>query len=180
MSRNKELFLSFLKIGLFTFGGGFAMIPLIQREMIDRRGWIKRQEFMDLLTLAQSAPGPIALNTAVFTGYKMGGIRGAIASISGVIVPSFVIIVLVAIFFTEIRHNAIVEAAFNGMRPAVVALIIVPLFSLTKGLYKWLYLVALAVALIAGMTSFSPVYLLIAGAVAGIIWELYIAKKVIK
>ena len=86
------LFTSFLKIGAFTFGGGFAMIPLIEREMIDRRGWIERTDFLELLTLAQSAPGPIALNTAVFVGYKIAGYRGALSAVTGVVLPSFIIL----------------------------------------------------------------------------------------
>ena len=124
------LFWSFLKIGAFTFGGGYAMIPLIQREVIQNRGWIKEQEFIDLLTIAQSAPGPISLNTAVFVGYRMRGYVGAIAAILGVILPSFLIILTIVIFFQEFRHNAIVDAAFKGMRPAVVALILYPVIML--------------------------------------------------
>lgn len=85
-----SLFTTFFKIGAFTFGGGFAMIPLIEREMIDRRGWIARGDFLELLTLAQSAPGPIALNSAVFVGYKIAGYRGAFSAVAGVVLPSFV------------------------------------------------------------------------------------------
>ena len=98
MNRYFELFCSFLKIGVFTFGGGYAMIPIIQAEVITRKGWIKEQEFLDLLTLAQSAPGPISLNTAVFVGYKMYGYRGALSSLLGVVLPSFTILLFVAIF----------------------------------------------------------------------------------
>lgn len=87
-----EIFWSFFKIGLFTFGGGYAMIPLIQREVIDHRKWIPASEFLDLLTLAQSVPGPIAINTAVFVGYKRSGLRGACASLLGAVLPSFLII----------------------------------------------------------------------------------------
>ena len=89
MARIIDIFLSFLKIGAFTFGGGYAMIPIIQHEVINRRKWIAEQEFIDLLTLAQTAPGPISLNTAVFVGYKCRGFMGALAAISGVILPSF-------------------------------------------------------------------------------------------
>ena len=111
------IFGSFFKIGLFTFGGGYAMIPLIEREVIDRRGWVERREFLDLLTLAQSVPGPIAVNTAVFVGYRMRGVRGALAALWGTILPSFTIILLIALFFADIRHNPVVDAAFKGMRP---------------------------------------------------------------
>ena len=162
-----EIFWSFLKIGAFTFGGGYAMIPLIQHEVIHRRRWIEERDFLDLLTLAQTAPGPISLNTAVFVGYKRRGYMGALSAILGVIVPSFLVILIVAIFFASIRDNAYVDAAFKGMRPAVVALIVAPIVGLTKGMRWWLIAVALAVALVVWHFGISPVWFLIAGAVVG-------------
>lgn len=162
-----EIFWSFLKIGAFTFGGGYAMIPLIQHEVIHKRRWIEERDFIDLLTLAQTAPGPIALNTAVFVGYKRRGYLGALSAIMGVIVPSFLVILIVAIFFASIRDNAYVDAAFKGMRPAVVALIVAPIVGLTKGMRWWLVAVALVVALVVWHFGISPVWFLIAGAVVG-------------
>ena len=162
-----DIFWSFLKIGAFTFGGGYAMIPLIQHEVIHRRRWIEERDFLDLLTLAQTAPGPIALNTAVFVGYKRRGYLGALSAIMGVIVPSFLVILVVAIFFASIRDNAYVDAAFKGMRPAVVALIVAPIIGLTKGMRWWLVAVALVVALVVWYFGISPVWFLIAGAVVG-------------
>lgn len=162
-----DIFWSFLKIGAFTFGGGYAMIPLIQHEVIHRRRWIEERDFLDLLTLAQTAPGPIALNTAVFVGYKRCGYLGALSAIMGVIVPSFLVILVVAIFFASIRDNAYVDAAFKGMRPAVVALIVAPIIGLTKGMRWWLIAVALVVALVVWYFGVSPVWFLIAGAVVG-------------
>ena len=162
-----DIFWSFLKIGAFTFGGGYAMIPLIQHEVIHRRRWIEERNFLDLLTLAQTAPGPIALNTAVFVGYKRRGYLGALSAIMGVILPSFLVILVVAIFFASIRDNAYVDAAFKGMRPAVVALIVAPIVGLTKGMRWWLIAVALAVALVVWHFGISPVWFLIAGAVMG-------------
>ena len=162
-----DIFWSFLKIGAFTFGGGYAMIPLIQHEVIHRRRWIEERDFLDLLTLAQTAPGPIALNTAVFVGYKRCGYLGALSAIMGVIVPSFLVILVVAIFFASIRDNAYVDAAFKGMRPAVVALIVAPIIGLTKGMRWWLVAVALVVALVVWYFGVSPVWFLIAGAVVG-------------
>jgi chromate transporter len=172
-----QLFISFLKIGCFTFGGGYAMIPLIEREVIDRKGWIARADFLDLLTLAQSAPGPISLNTAVFVGYKMRGLAGAVASLAGVVIPSFVIILVVAIFFADVRDNAVVDAAFKAMRPAVVALIIAPIVGLARGMNAWLIALAAAVALLVWGTGLSPIYLLIAGAATGIAWSVWIVRK---
>ncbi len=175
-----NLFGSFLKIGLFTFGGGYAMIPLIQREVIDRKQWIGRSEFLDLLTIAQSAPGPISLNTSVFVGYKIAGCRGAVASILGVVLPSFTIILLVALFFAGIRDNAVVDAAFRGMRPAVVALIVVPVISLARGMHPALYGMIAATALLVWGAGLSPVVLLPAAAAGGIAWELFITHKKLK
>ena len=143
------------------------MIPLIQHEVIHKRRWIEERDFIDLLTLAQTAPGPIALNTAVFVGYKRRGYLGALSAIMGVIVPSFVVILIVAIFFASIRDNAYVDAAFKGMRPAVVALIVAPIVGLTKGMRWWLVAVALVVALVVWHFGISPVWFLIAGAVVG-------------
>ena len=172
-----QLFYSFLKIGLFTFGGGYAMIPLIEREVITNKKWIAESEFLELLTVAQSAPGPISLNTSVFVGYKMRGYAGALAAISGVVMPSFVIILLVAIFFSDIRHNPVVDAAFRAMRPAVVALIVAPVVGLARGMRPWLVAVSAATALAVWWLGISPVYLLIAGAAAGLLWSAYTVRK---
>ncbi len=173
-----EIFWSFLRIGAFTFGGGYAMIPLIQHEVIRRRGWIEERDFGDLLTLAQSAPGPIALNTAVFVGYRICGFMGALAAVFGVVVPSFAIILVVAIFFNDIRDNTIVDAAFCGMRPAVVALIVAPIIGLARGMEAWRMAVAVAVALVVWYFGLSPVWFLMAGAVVGAVVTAYRGKEV--
>jgi chromate transporter len=178
MKQLAELFVSFFKIGLFTFGGGYAMIPIIQREVIDSRHWIEEREFLDLLTLAQSAPGPISLNTAVFVGYKMCGYKGALAALWGVILPSFLIILTVAIFFSQIRENPIVDAAFKGMRPVVVALILAPILGFTKGLHWTMISVAAAVAFVIWHFGVSPIYLLLAGAASGALWVAAKGKEV--
>ncbi len=172
-----RLFWSFFKIGLFTFGGGYAMIPLIRSEVICRRGWIAESDFLDLLTLAQSSPGPIAINTSVFVGYRMRGYAGALAAMMGVVVPSFSVILLVALFFANIRDNAVVDAAFRAMRPAVVALIVAPVAGLARGMNAWLVAVAAAVALLVWGTGISPVFLLVAGALAGLAYALYVKRK---
>ena len=169
-----RLFITFFKIGLFTFGGGYAMIPLIEREVIAKKRWIERQDFLDMLVLAQSTPGPIAVNTAVFVGYKCRGYKGALAAIMGVVIPSFVIILAVAMFFHTMRDNRWVDAAFRGMRPAVVALIVAPIVGLAKGLHWTLMAVAAATALVVWHFGFSPVWLLVVGAMGGALW---VAKK---
>ena len=173
-----EILKSFLKIGAFTFGGGYAMIPIIQYEVVNRRKWLSEKEFVELLTIAQAAPGPISLNTAVFVGYKCKGYRGALAAIMGVVIPSFVIILLVAIFFHTMRDNRWVDAAFRGMRPAVVALIVAPIVGLTKGLHCVLVAVAAATALTVWYFGFSPVWLLLAGAVGGALWAAKRGKEI--
>ena len=172
-----QLFISFLKIGAFTFGGGYAMVPLIEREVIDKKGWVKRDDFLDLLTIAQSAPGPIALNTAVFVGYRIRGLKGALSALMGIVLPAFAIILLVAIFFADIRDNQYVDAAFKAMRPAVVALIVAPIVGLAKSMSYWLWIVAAVTALAIWYVGFSPIYVLIAGAVAGLLWTLYTIKR---
>lgn len=172
-----QLFISFLKIGAFTFGGGYAMVPLIEREVIDKKGWVKREDFLDLLTIAQSAPGPIALNTAVFVGYRIRGLKGALSALMGIVLPAFTIILLVAIFFADIRNNQYVDAAFKAMRPAVVALIVAPIVGLAKSMNYWLWIVAAVTALAIWYVGFSPIYVLIAGAVAGLLWTLYTIKR---
>ena len=168
MQKLLTLFCSFFKIGLFTFGGGYAMISIIQNEVITHRGWIKEREFLDLLTLAQSAPGPISLNTSVFVGYKMYGYAGAFAALLGVVMPSFIIILIVATFFSQIRENDIIDAAFKGMRPAVVGLILAPVMGFVKGMRWWLMAISAAVALIIWYWGVSPIYMLAAGAAIGI------------
>ena len=178
MQRLRTIFASFFKIGLFTFGGGYAMLPLIEQELIAKRGWIEHKEFLDLLTLAQSVPGPIAINTSVFVGYKMRGLKGAVAALLGSVLPSFVIILVIAIFFAGIRQNPVVDAAFKGMRPAVVALIIGPVLTLSRGMHWTMLVVIAASALAIWWLDWSPIWILAAAAALGIAWELTMAKKV--
>ena len=166
-----DIFWSFLKIGAFTFGGGYAMIPLIEAEMIQKRGWLTREEFINQLTLAQSIPGPIALNTAVFVGYKTRGVKGAFAALVGVVIPSFVIILLIALYFTDFKDNPTVAAAFKGMRPAVVALIAAPIINMARGMSWWKIAVALGAAVVIWLLGVSPIAFIIIGALVGIGWS---------
>lgn len=154
------------------------MIPIIQQEVITRRGWVDERDFLDLLTLAQSAPGPISLNTAVFVGYKMYGYRGALAALAGVVLPSFSILLLVAIFFSQIRHNPIVDAAFRGMLPIVVAIMLAPVLGFMRDLHWTMMAVAAAIALAVWHFGFSPIYLLLAGGAVGLLWAAYKGKEV--
>jgi chromate transporter len=169
MRESLSLFYSFFKIGLFTFGGGYAMIPLVQREVV-RKGWILEDQFLELLTLAQSAPGPLALNTAVFVGYRVKGYRGVALSVFGIILPSFVIILIIAIYLHSFRDNHVVAAVFKGIRPAVVALMLAPVFGFSKGLGWKRGVLAVVAAFLVWYFSISPVYLIIFGALGGIAW----------
>ena len=121
----KNLFLTFAKIGAFTFGGGWAMISIIQREVVDKHRWLEEAEFLDLLAVAQSMPGILAVNISVVVGDKLRGLRGSIAAAAGTILPSFLIILAIAMFLTPetITSNPTLTAIFKGIRPAVVALI---------------------------------------------------------
>lgn len=119
-----QVFLSFFKIGAFTFGGGWAMVPLIRRELVDRQKWLEDSEFVDILAIAQSGPGPIAINTSVLCGYKVRGLPGSLVATLGSSLPSFVIILVIANFFLKIRDSKAVEAIFKGMRPAIFGLLI--------------------------------------------------------
>ena len=127
-----ESFKTFFSIGLFTLGGGYAMIPLIEKEVVDKHNWMTRQEMVDLIAIAQSCPGVFAINISVFVGYKLRKTRGALCTALGAALPSFVIILIIAMFFHAFSDNKVVAAVFRGIRPAVVALIAVPTFNLAK------------------------------------------------
>ena len=127
-----RLFWTYLKIGTFTLGGGYAMLPLIQREVVDVQHWIDEEEFLNMIALAQAAPGLIAVNSAVFIGWRIGGWRGVAGAVLGAVLPSFLIILAIAMVFSDWKEQPVVEAAFKGIRPAVVALIAAPLFKLTR------------------------------------------------
>ena len=127
-----RLFWTFMKIGTFTLGGGYAMLPLIQREVVDRQGWIDEEEFLNMIALAQAAPGLIAVNSAIFIGWRIGGWRGVCGAVLGAVLPSFLIILAIAMVFSEWKEQPVVEAAFKGIRPAVVALIAAPLVKMAR------------------------------------------------
>lgn len=129
-----QLFWVYLKIGTFTIGGGYAMLPLIEREVVDKHHWIDAKEFVNMIALAQAAPGLIAVNSAIFIGWKIYGWKGIVATVLGAVLPSFIIILIVAMLFKEIQHNPTVEAIFKGVRPAVVALIAAAVIRMAKNI----------------------------------------------
>ncbi len=127
-----ELFATFFRIGSFTFGGGYAMIPLIEREVVENKKWVTSDEVIDVFAVAQSMPGAIAINSSTFIGYKIAGKRGAIIATAGVILPSLLIITLIAMFFSKVQDSPIVKAVFSGIRPAIVALILTAAIKVSK------------------------------------------------
>ncbi len=159
-----QLFWTYLKIGTFTLGGGYAMLPLIQREVVERKAWIDEEEFLNMIALAQAAPGLIAVNSAIFIGWRVGGWRGVCGAVLGAVLPSFLIILAIAMVFTEWKNLPSVEAAFKGIRPAVVALIAAPLFKMAKAAkITWLTALApVAVALLIWLLHVNPVWVILA------------------
>ena len=159
-----QLFYTYLKIGTFTLGGGYAMLPLIQREVVDRKGWIDEQEFLNMIALAQAAPGLIAVNSAIFIGWRVGGWRGVAGAVLGAVLPSFLIILAIAMVFREWKELPAVEAAFKGIRPAVVALIAAPLFKMAKAAkLGWLTaLIPITAALLIWLGHVNPVWVILA------------------
>lgn len=166
-----EMFLTFLRIGAFTFGGGFAMIPIIQEEIVEKREWIAEEDFLDTISIAQSSPGPIAVNISIFMGYRIKGIKGAIVCTLGAVLPSFFIMLIIAMFFSKFQDNLILEKIFAGVRPAVVALIFSAVYTLSyrsKFHYKGLIVALIATSVIV-FFNINPIYLILTGAIGSII-----------
>lgn len=140
------------------------MLPLIQREVVDRKGWIDEEEFLNMIALAQAAPGLIAVNSAIFIGWRIGGWRGVCGAVLGAVLPSFLIILAVAMVFSEWKNQPVVEAVFKGIRPAVVALIAAPLFKMAKAArISWLTaLIPVAAALLIWLARVNPVWVILA------------------
>ena len=164
-----KLFFIFAKIGLFTLGGGYAMLPLMERELVGP--YLTKQEFLDITAVAQSAPGIMAMNVAVLTGYRLKRTPGAIFAAAGAALPSFLIILLIALFFQKFAENSVVRRVFMGVRPAVVALILVPVFTLAKsaGVNIKTVWVCAATALAVWLLHISPVYVVLVAVLCGVL-----------
>lgn len=172
-----QIFGVFAKIGAFTIGGGYAMIPIIQREM-SKRGWIPDEELPDIVALSQSAPGVMAVNISIFAGYRLRGVAGSIAATLGSVTPSFLIILAIAAFFSAFRDNPWVERAFMGIRPVVVALILVPMVNMAKKACTtwWKWLLAAAALVLVALLNVSPIYILLVVIVLGFSVSYYSGK----
>ena len=163
-----QLFWTYLKIGTFTIGGGYVMLSMIEREIVDIKGWIDREEFLNMIALAQAAPGLIAVNSAIFIGWRIGGWRGVIATVLGAVLPSFFIILAIAMLFQDYKDYPAIEAVFKGVRPAVVALIAAPLCKMAKSAkITWATaLIPIAGALLIWLGGLSPVWIILVTALA--------------
>lgn len=166
-----EMFFCFFKIGAFTFGGGYAMIPIIEKEVVIKKGWMRQNEFIDAIGMAQGSPGAVAVNMSIYIGYKIKGLPGAIVATLGTVLPSFLIILIIARFFFQFRENEIIEKVFLGVRPAIVALILSAVYTLMKNSkfgYKRITVSIITAAIIVFL-GVSPIYLIILGAIGSII-----------
>ena len=164
-----QLFLSFVKIGLFSFGGGYAMISVISKEIVETRAWLSMTEFIDVIALSEATPGPIGINSATYVGYKIGGFWGSVSATVGVVVPSFVLMLVLGRLFFRYRDLPFVKDMFQGIRPAVVALILAAAFSVATSSITGIVPGIVAAAVIAGILAFNidPVLLLLASGVLG-------------
>ena len=175
------LFMTFAKIGMFTIGGGYAMIPLIEREIVKKR-WMSKEDFMEMFAFTQSLPGVFAFNISIFVGYKLHKVKGSLVCALATILPSFVIMMLIAMFFAHFQDNQVMIRIFNGIRPAVVALIVIPCISAARALklkYWQLVLPAIATILI-WQFGLSPVYIVLAGIAGGMLYTLWLKDKLRK
>ena len=175
------LFLTFVKIGMFTIGGGYAMIPPIEREVVNK-GWLAKQDFMDLFAVTQSIPGIFAVNISIFVGYKLKKLTGSIICALGTILPSFTIILAIALFFNHFQDNVWVIKIFNGIRPAVVALILVPCINAARSLHlNAIQLIFPAIgALLIWKGGVSPAYIVLAGIIGGLVYSFWTKGKIKK
>lgn len=171
-----ESFKTFFKIGMFTFGGGYAMIDIIEKEVVDRHGWLTHEDMVDIIAISQSCPGVFAINMSIFIGYKLRRVKGALCTALGTALPSFLIILLIAMFFHQFEDNRVVAAMFRGIRPAVVALIAVPTFNLAKSAkIGWANCwIPIAGALAIWALGVSPIWIIIIAGVGGYVYGQYI------
>ena len=174
-----KLFATFFKIGAFTFGGGYAMIPLIQKEAVEKNGWVSDDDILEIIAIAESTPGPIAINSATFVGYRTCGVLGAMCATLGVVLPSFVIILVISYVLREFQQIKAVQYAFNGIRAGVLAL----LFKALWGMYKkspkgWVSYVVMAGAFIAtAFAGINVLYVIIGCALFGLITSLLAQRR---
>ena len=168
-----QIFFAFFKVGLFTLGGGYAMLPIIQEAVCHEKGWLTDEEFLDSISLTNSLPGPLATNCATFIGFRLKMIPGSIAAILGTICPSIIIILLIATIFNHAMDNQYVQAFFRGVGPAVFALIVSAVYKLAKSAKiledKLMLIVAVASFVVIGFLGVTPILVVIAAAVIALV-----------
>lgn len=173
-----QLFITFIKIGAFTFGGGYAMVPLIQRETVEKKKWINDDDILEIVAIAESTPGPIAVNSATFVGYKTAGVLGAAAATIGVVLPSFTIIYFISFVIDKFENNTAVKYAFSGIRAGVLALIIKALWAMSKKSAKNIIsFIITAFAFIFAALNINVIYIILACAVTGIVSSLIMSGR---
>lgn len=167
-----QIFLTFAKIGSFTIGGGFAMVQMMEKEVVEKKHWLDHDEFMDTLVVAQSTPGLFAIDMASHIGLKLKGVKGGIVGALATALPSIVAILLIAIFFQTFKENVYVEKVFMGVRPCVVALILAPCFGMAKKakLNKFNWWIPIVTALLIYAFGISPIWCILAAGIGGFIW----------
>ena len=173
-----QLFITFIKIGAFTFGGGYAMVPLIQRETVEKKKWINDDDILEIVAIAESTPGPIAVNSATFVGYKTAGVLGAAAATIGVVLPSSTIIYFISFVIDKFENNTAVKYAFSGIRAGVLALIIKALWTMSKKSAKNIIsFIITAFAFIFAALNINVIYIILACAVTGIVSSLIMSGR---
>ena len=174
-----QLFSTFFKIGAFTLGGGYAMLSMVEKAVVDQKKWIASDEFWDLIAIVQSLPGVFAVNTALYVGHKIAGKRGAVAAMLGAIIPSIVIILLLSTVFREYRDQPVVERIFKGIRPCVVALILAPSLRMIKSAkVTWkTAIIPIAAVLLIWWLKVSPAYVILSAIGGSLIYALIIKRR---
>ncbi|MEA4956086.1 MAG: chromate transporter [Pseudoflavonifractor sp.] len=181
MKRLLEIFLVFFKIGLFTIGGGYAMLPIIQREVVETKQWMTDEEFLDAISLTNSLPGPLATNSATFVGYRVARAPGSVAAVLGAATPSIIIILLIAMVFHNIMDHPMVQYIFDGVRPAVAALILYAIIKLAKSAkvgeyFNWV--VALFGFVAVAAFGLHPIVVVVCSAAYGLLLRGQVVKAV--
>lgn len=177
-----QLFYSFLKIGAFTFGGGYAMIPLIQKEVVDKQKWVTDEDILEIIAIAESTPGTIAINSATFIGYKTCGVLGSVAATLGVVLPSFIVILAISFLLREFASLKVVKYAFYGIRAGVLALILKAFWTMYKKCPKSAiaYGIAVFAFIVATFTNINILFIIISCAVFGLVSSIISAGRKVK
>ena len=169
-----KLLITFLKIGAFTFGGGYAMIPVIQREIVEKNKWITEDDILNIIAIAESTPGPIAINSATFVGYQVAGVLGSAAATFGVVFPAFMIIYIISFFLRQFEELKVIKYAFNGIRAGVLSLLLNALISMGKKCPKNLmsYIIVAASFAVVAIFDVNVLFVIIGCAVTGVVWSI--------